>query len=374
MLKRILNFRLIIAIVITLCLSSGVVSAKEKDTGEYPELKFEVTHKVEHTSIKSQGRTGTCWSFAAVSFLESEIIRLTGNETDLSEMYIARMTYPRKAEKYVRLHGRNNLSQGGQAHDALDTIKTSGIVPEKVFPGLKNTEGKYDHSELARVLSGFFKQLINVRSSTLTPYWQEAFDGILNAYIGTAPAEFELKGKKITPQEYAKKILKINPDDYIEITSYNIYPFGEKVVLDIPDNWSHSEYLNVKLDRMEKIIDSALKKGFSVCWDGDTSDKFFSAKKFGYAIVPADPAKPVPFKEKKITQKNRQVMFDNYKSTDDHLMHIVGLARDENGNKFYLVKNSWGTKLKNDGYIYMSRAYLRLHTVAVMIHKAAMKD
>jgi bleomycin hydrolase len=232
---------------------------------------------------------------------------------------------------------------------------------------------------MASVLEGIVDAVKKNRGGKITPLWKNVFDSALNIYLGKPVEEFTYQGKNYTPTTFVES-LGFNPDDYVEITSYSHRPFYSSFDLEIPDNWSKDEYYNVPMDELMAVIDYALSNGYSVCWDGDVSEKEFDRKK-GIAIVPLDPLEikegeeeksEAPVKEKTITQEMRQTTFDNYTTTDDHLMHLTGLAKDQNGNKYYYTKNSWGTKDKKyDGYWYMSEPYVRLKTVAIMIHKSA---
>ncbi len=343
---------------------------------------FTKDYEVKYTPIKNQARTGTCWCFSTVSFLEAEAMRNGKDEVDLSEMFVVRNTYPVKADLYVRNSGAANFGEGGQAHDVINAIKTSGIVPEEIYNGMNIGELKHNHGEMAAVLENMLKTVIGKKGGKLTPKWKEAFNSVLDVYLGKTPAQFEYKGKTFTPASFLKDELEINPDDYIELTSYSHHPFYEKVMLEIPDNWTRQEYYNLPIDAIVEVMDNALANGYSVCWDGDVSEKFFNQKK-GFAVVPlkdwddlknAEKEEKItkPIEEKNITMEIRQAAFDNFSATDDHLMHIVGLYHDQNGKKFYHTKNSWGTDYSYGGLIYMSEPYIKLNTIAVMVHKDAL--
>ena len=360
------------------------VSAQGNYENEIEEEKdnlyqFEVITQVETTPVRSQDNSGTCWAFATTSFLESEILREKGKEYDLSEMFVSREAYPDKAMNYVRLHGNANYAQGGQAHDVINVIKKSGIVPEEIYDGKKIGEKKHNHSEMSVVLKGMLDGVVKNRGGKLTPKWFEAYNSVLDIYLGEVPTTFDYEGTSYTPQSFLEE-LEINPDDYVEITSFTHHPFYENFSLEIPDNWSFDDYYNLPLDEMIEVFDYSLENGYSIVWDGDVSDKQFSHKK-GVAIVPLTDwaemsdeekeknlKKPEPQKE--ITQEMRQQAFDNYSSTDDHLMHITGIVEDQNGAKYYITKNSWGEE-SNDfgGYLNMSKPYVRLRTTAILVNK-----
>lgn len=378
-------------LIFTLIPLSG--TAKKKDKEEKPPYVFTILKELKRTPVKNQARTGTCWVFSAISFLESELLRMGKEEMDLSEMFVVRHTYPDKALSYIRLHARANFGQGGQFHDVIDQVKRHGIVPENVYPGMNIGEKRHNHSEMASVLNAILDTVLNRRDRRLTPKWMEAFEAVLDVYLGKSPDSFTYKGQTYTPRSFVKDYLQLNLDDYIEITSYTHYPFDKKCRLEVPDNWSfNSDYYNVPIDDLEKIVDDSINEGYSVAWDADVSDRGFSPKdkeslkvydRPDYAIVPLkdweDQTKAEskekfskPVKEKEITQEIRQKSFENFTTTDDHLMHIVGIAEDQTGSKFYLVKNSWGTDRRYKGYNYVSRSYFRLHTICIMINKNAL--
>lgn len=362
------------AVLILLILTTSISAQKNESVHE-----FKMINNVECTPVKNQNRTGTCWSFSTSSFLESELIRLGFGAHDISEMFFVRMNYPKKAERYIRYHGLFNFGPGGQAHDVTNVVKEFGMVPEEVYPGINYGSDKHDHSELDAVLEGMLKAVVKSARPKTTAVWDDAVNSVLDVYLGKVPAEFEYRGKKYTPKSFAKAS-GFNPDDYIEFTSYSNYPFDKKVMLEVPDNWSFDLYYNVSLDDLISIMNNALQNGYSIEWDGDSGkDNFY--RKLGYAVVPVnedvDPGDVTePEAEKEITQAVRQAAFDNYDVTDDHLMHIVGLAEDQNGTTFYYTKNSWGTEshgkeMTYDGYWYMSEPYVRLKTIAFMVHKDA---
>ena len=369
---------------------------------EGSDYKFTKIAHLDATPVESQGITGTCWSFSALSFFESELIRKgTKNPDLLSEMFIVRKAYESKAEKYVRMDGKINFSEGGAFHDIPYVIKNYGIVPKEVYAGLGYGSETHDHSELFSVLNGAMKGLMDHMGHMrggLTPSWQKAMNGILDAYLGADVKEFEFKGKKYTPQSYAKAI-GLNMDDYVSLTSFTNHEMYKKCHLAIPDNWAWGESYNVGMDELFEACEYALKNGFTLAWGADVSEKGFSFKN-GLAIVPEDPstiemkgkdnknfsdagadrssnAFLSPTKELKITPELRQQGYDNKTTTDDHGMHIVGIYKDQNGTKYLLVKNSWGTGNYPQGYLYVSEHYFKYKTINIYVHKdgvsAAMK-
>ena len=333
--------------------------------------QYEIKDKVnvECTEVKSQNRTGTCWSFATASFIESELMRQGKGTHDLSEMFVVRNIYKDKARNYLLRQGSANFSQGSLSHDLLRAISMVGVIPESVYNGLAEGEKAHDHSEMEAGLKGF---LDGIRTQKrLSPKWEEAFDHILDAYMGKAPSKFEYQGKSHTP-ETLKEELQIDVEEYVSITSFTHHPFGKKFILEIPDNYSNGSYHNVSLDELMRTIDQAVERGFSVAWDGDVSEKGFDARK-GMALLPTDVERKDlfenPGEETKVTQDNRQSAFENWSTTDDHLMHIVGIAYDSKGTKYYKIKNSWGEISPYKGYLYMSEAYARMKTVSITLHK-----
>lgn len=391
--KKLLLKKIGIISLVLLMIVSNLKAQEEKD--KKPEgYKFTVEKQIKTTSVKNQYKSGTCWSFSTLSFIESELIRMGKEEYDLSDMFCVRHAYNDKAVKYVRMHGSINFGSGGASHDVLDVIKKYGIVPEEVYNGLNYGETKHDHGELDAVLKAYVKAVADDNNKKLTTAWLKGFNGILDAYLGKLPETFNYKGKVYTPISFAKE-LGINTDDYYEFTSYTHHPFYSKFILEVPDNWAWGELYNVPLDEMMKIIDNAINNGYTIAWGADVSEKGFSWKN-GVAIVP-DEEKPdlqgserdkweklterekaaqlytfeKPVKEKIITQEMRQLAFDNYQTTDDHGMEICGIAKDQNGNKFYIVKNSWSVEGKYEGYFYASEAFVKYKTMGIMIHKNA---
>ena len=355
------------------------INTNAQDTG----YKFKMKKEIAATPVKSQYRTSTCWSFSSLSFLESELIRMGKGEFDLSEMFVVRYTYLGKADKYVRMHGNSNLAGGGAFHDVLNIIREYGIVPEEVYSGKVIGEENHIHGELDAVIKGYLDAVIKNRNRKLTPVWKKGLAGILDAYLGEIPDKFEYNGKTYTPKTFATES-GINPDDYIVLSSFTHHPFYEKFIIEIPDNWAWGECYNLPLNEFEEVLDNALKNSFSVAWGSDMSDKGFS-RNFGVAVVPEKDWEEMteeelnnvfktPCKQKNITQELRQEGFDNFTTTDDHGMHIIGVGKDQKGNKFYKVKNSWGEYGPYDGYLYASKAYILYKSINYMIHKDAVPD
>lgn len=333
---------------------------------------------LETTPVISQGRTGTCWSFSSTSFLESEIIRLTGKQIDLSEMYTVRNTYPKKAENFVMRQGKAQFSEGGLAHDVMNSVKDYGLVPQEAFSGLQTGEESHNHAELVAVLEAMLKTYIDNPAKKLSKNWKSAIEAVLDIYLGKNPSNFTFEGKSYTPTSF-RDMLKINAKDYVTITSFTHAPFYSEFILHIPDNWSYGSMYNVPLDEMMSSIDKALESGFTVELDCDVSEKTFSSKD-GVAVIPVDEENNIRalqgvYPEMKISQEFRQDEFENYTTTDDHLMHITGMLKDQNGTKYYKVKNSWGTDERrnaNGGFVYFSESYMRLKAISITVHKDAL--
>jgi len=256
-----------------------ILSLSSQDLSGY---KFKKANEIKSTPVKNQQRTGTCWSFATTSFIESELIRMGKESLDLSEMFFVRYAYIKKAENYIRFHGSANFSQGGQAHDMMNAIKIHGFVPQEVYPGLNYGSDIHNHSELSSVLKGFLDGLL--KNQVISPVWEKAYDAILDVYLGDEITSFNYKGKSYTPSEFARS-MGFSTKDYIELTSYSHAPFYFTFVLEVPDNWSFDEYYNLPLDELIQVIDHALDNGYTVCWDGDISEKGFSNTN-GVAVVP----------------------------------------------------------------------------------------
>lgn len=332
---------------------------------------FEIVKNCERTEVKSQDRTGTCWSFATASFIESEALRMGKGKHNLSEMFIVQNIYKDKASNYILRHGKAQFSEGALAHDFLNAAGRHGIVPDDVYDGLDEGVKQHDHSELVDVLTGMVEKYS--KRKKLSPKWQSAVANVLSAYLGKAPENFQYRDRSYTPKEFAKE-LGFERDNYVSLSSYTHHPFNKDFVLEIPDNFSNGSFHNVKIDDMIATIDNAIEKGYTVAWDGDVSEKGFNSGR-GIAILPKNPNRRDAFtnigEEKEVTQEMRQDTFMTFSTTDDHLMHLVGISKDAAGNKYYVIKNSWGSVGPYAGYLHMSEAYVRLKTVAVIVHKDA---
>jgi len=339
---------------------------------------FTMKKELPYTSVKNQNATSTCWCFSGISMLESELLRMGKKPYDLSEMFIVRHTYEKKAQMYARMHGSSSFAGGGEYGDLLNGCRETGLMPDIAYPGLNYGEVKHNHGEMDAALKGFMDAVI--KSSKLSTAWFAGINGILDAYLGKIPDSFNYEGKTYTPASFMKE-LGINPDDYVLISSFNHHPFYKQFVLEVPDNWAAGYFYNLPIDEFIQVIDNSVTTGYSVGWASDMSDKGFSMKQ-GVAIIPEKNWNEMteeevskvfngPHPEKLITQEIRQKEFDNFSTTDDHGMHIIGLATDQSGNTFYKVKNSWGVIGKYDGFIFVSKPYLMMRTTNIMVNKNA---
>ncbi len=360
--------------------------------------RFTVVKHLDATPVQNQGRTGTCWSFSSLSFLESELLRKGKPAVNLSEMWIARNAYIGKAVNYLRMDGHNNFGQGGEFHDIPWVMRHYGLVPESAYPGLAYGENRHNHNELYAVLKAQLDALVKQpQGGKLTPSWKKAFTETLDAYLGEVPDNpedftFKVNGKTYTPKTYAA-YLGLNPDDYVSVTSFTHHPFYKPFVIEIPDNWSFQSAYNVPLDELLQITENALMKGYTVAWGADVSEPGFSHRN-GLAVYPADPrtvsdknsnqlfleingekvpnAFMQPVEEIKVTQQMRQDAFDRKLTTDDHGMHIVGIVKDQKGRKYFIVKNSWGNTNYLNGYFFVSYPYFKYKTIMIFLHKDAL--
>ena len=340
--------------------------------------QFTTVIDLETTPVISQGITGTCWSFSTSSFLESEIMRISGKNIDLSEMYNVRNTYPKKAWNYVMRQGKAQFSEGGLAHDVINSIKDHGLVPNQVYTGLEAGADKHNHAEMVAVIKAMLDTYIENPGRELSPNWQLAVSKVLDVYLGEVPQQFKYEGKDYDPQSFLA-MTGLDPDDYVSITSFAHLPYYKQSILNIPDNFSNGSFYNLPLDEFMEVIDQALAKGYTISLDCDVSERGFSSKN-GVAIVPEDSsltpkAWTAIYPELEIDQDLRQARFESYSTTDDHLMHITGLVKDQQGNRYYKVKNSWGTaedRTAFGGYVYFSESYMRLKSISVMIHRDAL--
>ncbi len=377
-------------------LSAGLVAyanEEDKEKSEPEGFVFTTVKENPITSIKNQNRSGTCWSFSGNALLESELIRLGKKDADISEMFVVYHNYMDKADKYVRMHGETNFAAGGSFYDVLYVLKNYGALPEEAYKGLNYGEENHVHNEMDALSRAYVDQVIKLKN--LTPVWKQGYSGIIEAYLGEVPEKFTYNGKEYTPMSYAKE-LGLNADDYVSITSYTHHPFYEQFVLEIPDNWRWSSSYNVPIEELNEITEYAVNNGFTVAWGSDVSEKGFSRD--GLAVLPdikgtdltgSDAARwlglsrdekdkeiekmcKTPSVELVVTQENRQKGFDNYETTDDHGMLIYGIAKDQNGSPYYMVKNSWGETGNYKGVWYASYPFFNAKTMNIVLHKDAL--
>ncbi len=358
-------------------------------------FQFTTVDSVPITRVKDQHRSGTCWAFSTLGFLESEVLRIKGKEVELAPMFVVSKTLIDRATYCVRLYNEPNFAEGGSAYDVIYCMEHYGLVPKEAMPGIRYGWTEADtlpvFSELSAVAKGYLNGL--TKQKKLTPVWREGLQAVYDTYLGKCPEEFVYEGKKYTPQSFVKS-LGLNASDYVSITSYTHHPFYERFALEVPDNWRMDQMYNVPMEEMMRIIDNAIANGYTLAWGADVSEIGFTRK--GIGVMPddangadltgSDMAKWVgmtkdkqkeeltkkPLPEKTITQQMRQDAFDNWETTDDHGMQIFGTAKDQNGKRYYMVKNSWGT-VKSDykGIWYISEAFMQYKTNDILVHKNA---
>lgn len=358
-------------------------------------FKFTDIKLIKTTPVKDQNKSGTCWCFSGTSVLEEDVMRKGGPELDLSEMYTVRNAYIDKAKKYIQTHGNINFAQGGSFADVLTMVDKYGAVPEEAYPGLNYGEKKHSHYEMEAALKAYLNAVMKNPNGKLSTAWLPGFTAILDAYLGPVPEKFTYKGKEYTPQSFAKE-MKITPGEFINFTSYTHHPFYKGFALEIPDNWLWSQCMNVPMEDLKAIVDNAIDNGYTVGWAADVSEGGFKWNK-GYAVNPEPKNEETlegtelarwvklsdreranatfdikgPVKEKNVTQEMRQQGFDNFQTTDDHGMVIMGIAKDQEGNRYYKVKNSWDTNQIYDGYFYVSEPYFLEKTLSIMVNQGA---
>ena len=381
-----------LTLIVALC-GTMSLAAQTPEGYQFTDIKV-----IETTPVKNQNRSGTCWCYSTMTFLEAEILRAGGEAVHLSEMFAVRHAYMKKAEAYVRMHGHLNFAEGGAAHDVTEVIKEYGIVPNEVYTGMNYGTDLADFRELTPVMTAYLDAVIKAGDTTrrfLSTAWKRGFNAILDEYFGEVPETFVWKGKEYTPKSFAES-LPINMDDYIDLSSFTHHPFYEQFVLEVPDNWMWGKVYNIPMDEMMRVVDHALENGYTLAWGTDVSEKGFSRTKAIGVIPETDPKSmsgteaerwgamtakereaalftfDKPMKEREITQEMRQEAFDNYETTDDHGMVIVGTAKDQNGTIYYKVQNSWDTVKPYDGFWYFSKPFVAYKTTDLMVNKKAL--
>ena len=374
----------------------GAQAQEQKDSADSKKPVFTTIKELPITSIKDQNRSGTCWAYSTLSFFESEILKKTGKTYDLCEMFIANKDYMERAELTVRMHGDSQFSQGGSAGDVLIIMKNHGIVPETAMPlpGTMQGDSLANFNEFFSVMEPFVDAVAKNKAKKISSQWKPALQGIIDAYLGKCPETFTYEGKTYTPKSFMQS-LGINLDDYVSITSYTHHPFYTKFAVEVQDNWRWDQSYNVPMDEMMRIIDNALDNGYTIAWGGDVSEEGFTRKGLGIlydtkkaqSLTGSDAARWLKLKdaEKKEklaalgidapeiqpTQEYRQQGFDNWELTDDHGMHIYGIAKDQNGREYYMVKNSWGEYGDYKGTWYMTKAFVAGKTMDFLVNKNA---
>ena len=377
-------------------LATGAQAQDKKDAENPNKPVFTTIKEMPITSIKNQNRSGTCWAYSTLSFFESEILKKSGKTYDLAEMYIANKDYMDRAWLTVRMHGDSQFSQGGSAGDVLVLLREKGVVPESAMaaPGSLTGDSLANFNEFFSVMEPYVAAVSKSTAKKMSSQWAVGLQGILDAYLGKCPEEFTYEGKKYTPLSFAQS-LGLNWDDYVSITSFTHHPFYTDFAVEVQDNWRWERSYNVPMDEMMRIIDNALANGYTVAWGGDVSSDGFTRDGLGIAVddkatqslAGSDQAKwtkMTPAKKKSVidslgvkapeivpTQELRQQEFDNWTLTDDHGMHIYGLAKDQNGKEYYMVKNSWGETGDYKGIWYMTKAFVAANTMDFLVNKNA---
>ena len=362
-------------------LINALANNQGKDVQKYYQIKPIFALGV--TDVKDQGHSGTCWSYTGASFLESEMMKKKKQPVDLSEIYTARKVYLEKAINYLRMHGALTWGDGGELHDIINIYRKYGAVPQSIYTGLINGATVNNFNEMQKDLEGYLKGI--VESEKVPADWKQVFEQKLDTYLGAVPKTFLYNGKMYDPKSFAKEVVGLEDEKYIEMLSVEHKPKYQNTLMAVPDNWSYDYAFNVNMEDIIRTIDYALSKGYTVAWAADVSEKYFSWKN-GLALVPEKDYKDlteaeqkdyfhVYWNEKEITPALRQQGFDNYETTDDHAMHIVGLAKDQKGREYYIVKNSWGADNDNKGYLYVSKNYVRYKTMSILVNeKGTPKD
>lgn len=361
----------------------NLVKSLDKNSSDSSKAKFKFKEVIAlaNTSVKNQASSGTCWSYSTNSFLESEMYKAGKQPVELAQIFSARNVYADKADSYMRMHGDLSWGDGGACHDVINMYAKYGAMPQSVYTGLHYGTSKNKFAEMQSVLKAMLDAYVKNPNGKLSPNWKEAFNAVMDSYLGKVPETFVWEGKTYSPKSFADQVVGLNPKDYIELSSFTDKPYYKKTMLMVPDNWSFDMVYNVKMNDITDIIDNALNKGYTVAWATDVSEKYFSWKN-GVAYVPEKEYDDMSDEEKKemfngpkpervITSEMRQESFDNYSTSDDHGMHIVGLAKDLSGREYYIVKNSWGTTNDYKGYLYVTKAYVKYKTTAFLLNKKA---
>ncbi len=350
--------------------ATATLSAQAQEQAASAPYKYEFTIVKENpaTPVKDQASTGTCWCFATNSFIESELLRTGKGEHDLSEMFVVRHNYVRRVKDNLLRRGKGNIGPGSIAHMYTWVMKNVGIMPEEVYDGINYDSKRHNHDELNTWIKSINETAVEMKK----PMPAEILDGVLDAYLGKVPETFTYQGKEYTVESFTKA-MGLNADDYVEITSFTHHPFYEKVLVEVPDNWDHALMYNLPLDEMMQVIDNAINEGYTVAWDGDISEPGYAFQHQIAVNTTEDLRKQKELKakakEESVTQQSRQQGYETFKTVDDHLEHITGIAKDQDGVKYYKTKNSWGTSSNGTGYHYLSEEYVKAKTISILVHK-----
>ena len=386
----------ILTLALLALLATGANAAKPKKAARSNKPVFTTIKENPITSIKDQNRSGTCWDYSALSYFESEILKATGKTYDLCEAFVANKTYMDRAVQVVRLHGDCQFAQGGSAYDVLHVLKNQGICPEDAmpFPGSLYGDSLNNFNEFFGQLEPYVAGIAKSTANKISSQWKVGLQGILDAYLGQCPEKFTYEGKEYTPKSFAAS-LGLNFDDYVTITSYSHHPYYTQYAVEVQDNWRNPLSWNLPMEDMARILENAVMNGYTVAWGGDVSEPGFTRKGLAYFVdtkkaeglsgsdmarwLKLSPAKrtnlidslgcKVP--ELEPTAEQRQQRFDNWELTDDHGMLIFGIAKDQHGKEYYMVKNSWGETGDYKGIWYMTKNYIVANTMDYMVNKNA---
>ncbi|MDR0700548.1 MAG: aminopeptidase [Tannerella sp.] len=379
-------------IIVGMLLFCSFISVKAQESSDG--YDFTTVKELRITPVKNQSRSGTCWSFSGVGFIEAELLRTGKGEYDLSEMFVVNKSYIDKADKYVRLHGFLNYAQGGSFEDVLYVFRHYGAIPQEAYHGLNYGDTIHVHGEMEQSSFAFLKSIVSNPNGKLSPVWKDAHRSIIDSYLGEIPEKFVYKGKEYTPESFGRS-LALNYDDYVSLTSFTHEPFYSSFALEIQDNWRWAHSWNLPIEELMQVFDNALNSGYTIAWAADVSERGFTRE--GIAVAPdieyietkgSDQEQWVglsrterdakirnllkkPCEELNVTQELRQIAYDNYETTDDHGMLIYGIAKDRTGKKYYMVKNSWGTGSEYKGIWYASESYVAYKTMSIVVHKDA---
>lgn len=364
-----MRLNLLLAAICATAFSAAAMAQSDAQATSAP-YKYEFTIVKENpaTPVKNQASTGTCWCFATNSFIESELLRMGKGEHDLSEMFIVRHNYIRRIKDNILRRGKGNVDQGSIAHMYIWVMKNVGLMPEEAYHGINYDSKLHNHNDLSTWVKAISSTAVEMKK----PIPEEIVDGVLDAYLGEVPEKFTYQGKEYTAESFTKA-LGLNADDYVEITSFTHHPFYEQILVEVPDNWDHATMYNLPLDEMMQVIDNAINEGYTVTWDGDVSEPGYAFRHF-VAVNTQENLRSqkdlkAKAKEQSVTQESRQHGFETFVTSDDHLEHITGIAKDQDGVKYYKTKNSWGVDSNGTGYHYLSEEYVKAKTISILVHK-----